>query len=333
MHAMVHHQTSPIEANPLELRDVPDPSPQAHEIRVQVKTCAICRTDLHIIEGDLPTAKLPVIPGHQIVGVVDHLGRDASKFRVGQRIGIAWLAHTDSTCRYCTGGRENLCPNSRYTGYHLDGGYAQFAVAHEDFVYEIPARFDDVTAAPLLCAGIIGYRALKRAYVPSKGSLAIFGFGSSAHIVIQIALHRGYRVFVVSRSESHQKLARQLGAAWAGSDVLQMPQKVDSAIVFAPVGSVVPAALECLAPGGTVSLAGIHMTPIPELDYQKHLFGERDVHPVTANTRDDARELLREAALANVKPHMVAYELADANRALQDMKAGRIDGTGVLVIR
>jgi propanol-preferring alcohol dehydrogenase len=333
MRAMVLNQTSPIESSPLRLTEVPDPTPHSHELRVRVTCCAICRTDLHILEGDLPKQKLPIIPGHQIVGVVDQLGPGATRLKLGARVGIAWLGQTDGTCRYCTSGRENLCLGSRYTGYHRDGGYAEFAVAHEDFAYEIPPQFDDVSAAPLLCAGIIGYRALKRACVPPNGSLAIFGFGSSAHIVIQIAVRRGHEVLVVSRTENHQRLARQLGAAWAGSDAAQLPRKADSAIVFAPVGDVVPAALSCLAPGGTVALAGIHMTPIPQLDYQKHLFGERDVHPVTANTRDDARELLSEAAEAGLKPHTVTYDLVDANRALLDMKSGKTDGTGVLMVR
>jgi propanol-preferring alcohol dehydrogenase len=333
MRAMLLTQPGPIETSPLRSEHVPDPIPLPGQIRIRVRCCAVCRTDLHLVEADIPTAKLPVIPGHQIVGEVDQAGPGASRFKLGARVGIAWLAQTDGTCRWCAAGRENLCPGSIYTGYHIDGGYAPFAVVHEDFAYEIPAAFDDVSASPLLCAGIIGYRAFKRTYLPANGSLAIFGFGSSAHILTQIAVHRKHDVFVVSRSQRHQAFARSLGAAWAGSEASQMPRKVDAAVVFAPAGHVVLRALECLAPGGAVALAGIHMTPIPELDYPKHLFGERDVHPVTANTRDDGRELLREAAAAGVKPHTLNYDLPDANRALQDLKAGNIDGTGVLLIR
>lgn len=333
MRAMVLNRIAPIEQAPLRETDLPDPIPQERELRLRIACCAVCRTDLHIIEGDLAAAKLPVVPGHQIVGHIDAIGPGcSSRFGVGQRVGVAWLRHTCGQCRYCTSGRENLCPYSRYTGYHADGGYAQLAVAPEDFAYEIPEEFDDVSASPLLCAGIIGYRALKRSNLQAGDKLAVFGFGSSAHIVLQIALGRGNEVYVVSRSRNHQELARKLGAGWVGDDASQMPDKVQSAILFAPAGSIVPEALLCLAPGGTLALAGIHMSPIPRIDYDKHLYGERDVHPVTANTRDDARELLKEAAAAKVRPHTVQYDLADANRALGDMKAGKIEGTGVLVI-
>lgn len=329
---MLLDHPSPIERSPLRLAEVPDPIPGDREVRVRVICCAVCRTDLHVVEGDLPPQKQPVIPGHQIVGVIDQLGAGASRFRVGTRIGIAWLRHTCGKCNYCSSDRENLCPYSRYTGYHDDGGYAEFAVVHEDFAYEIPKEFEDVTASPLLCAGIIGYRALKRTHLPEDGTLAIFGFGSSAHIILQIVRNHGNDVFVVSRSENHQQLARELGATWVGSDAAKMPHKTEAAIVFAPVGSVVPPALTSIAPGGVVSLAGIHMTPIPSLDYQIHLFGERDIHPVTANTREDGRQLLAEAARAHVRPHTTIYPLQDANRALADLKAGRIDGTAVLAV-
>ncbi len=333
MKAMVLHNTAGIETSPLVWSDVPDPMPGAGEVRLKVRCCAICRTDLHIIEGDLPAMKRPVIPGHQIVGVVDLLGANCKRFKVGTRVGVAWLRHTCGVCRFCTSGRENLCEFSCYTGYHADGGFAEYAVVPEDFAYEISEGYDDVHVSPLLCAGIIGYRAMKRCNLFSiRGKLGIFGFGSSAHIVMQLARHRGHEVYVVTREENHRQLAREMGAAWCGADASQMPTRVEAAIVFAPAGEVVPTALAALDGGGAVALAGIHMSPIPELDYDRYLFRERDVHSVTANTREDGRELLAEAAAAGVRAHTVVYPLKDANRALLDMKEGRIEGTGVLAI-
>jgi propanol-preferring alcohol dehydrogenase len=285
-----------------------------------------------VIEKELAAAKLPVIPGHQIVGEVDRLGRGCKRLRVGQRVGIAWLRYTCGRCRFCRAGRENLCQEQRFTGYHEDGGYAEYAVVGEDFAYEIPDAFSDVQAAPLLCAGIIGYRALRRSRLPEAGRLGIYGFGSSAHVVIQIARHRGCRVYVVTRGESHRRLAREMGAAWVGERAEDMPVKVDSAIIFAPAGELVPPALEKLEKGGTLALAGIYMTPLPQMDYEKHVFYERDIHSVTANTREDGRELLAEAAEIPIRPHTTTYDLTDANRALADLKADRINGTGVLDI-
>jgi len=332
MRAMTLTAGGPIESFPLVESELPPPVPGAGEVRVRVHCCAICRTDLHVVEGDLPAAKRPVVPGHQIVGTVDQVGPACVRLRAGMRVGIAWLRSTDGTCAYCRGGSENLCPASRYTGYHEDGGYAEYAVVREDFAYEIPSVFSDAQAAPLLCAGIIGYRAMRRANVERGGKVALLGFGSSAHIVLQLARHRGCRVYVVSRGENHRRLAMQMGADWAGADAGAMPAKADSAIVFAPAGEVVLAALSALKPGGTAALAGIHMSPIPAIDYDKYLYGERDMHPVTANTREDGRKLLAEAAAAGLKMHVREYALADANRALVDLKAGGIEGTGVLLL-
>ena len=332
MKAMQLQRIAPIEESPLRLVDVEAPRPGEGQVRVAVRTCALCRTDLHVIEGDLPQPQLPLIPGHQVVGVVDALGPGCGRVREGQRVGIAWLGHTCGQCEYCTGGRENLCQHQRFTGYHADGGYAEFALAREDFVYEIPDGFDDVAAAPLLCAGIVGYRAFRRSRPVDGGTLAIYGFGSSAHVILPIALHRGITVYVVTRTPSHQRLAREMGAAWAGDDAAQMPARVDSAILFAPAGRLVPPALEQLKPGGTLSLAGVTMTPIPQLDYERHVFHERDICSVTANTRQDGRDLMAEAVEAGVRPHTTVYPLAEANRGLQDLKAGRIDGSGVLRI-
>lgn len=332
MKAMLLHSIAPIESSPLRFADVADPRPAAKEARIKVRCCALCRTDLHVIEGDLPAAALPVIPGHQILGEVDALGPGCTRLKIGQRVGIAWLRSTCGRCDECARGRENLCAASRYTGYHADGGYAERAVVPEDFAYEIPDAFDDLSAAPLLCAGIIGYRSLTRCRLPDGGRLALFGFGSSAHVVMQLALHRACEVFVVTRGAGHRELARQMGAAWVGERASDMPVKVDSAIIFAPEGRLVPPALECLKKGGTLALAGIHMSPVPQLDYRRHLFYERDLRSVTSNTRDDGRSLLAEAARAGVHPRTTTYPLADANRALQDLKNDRINGTGVLVV-
>jgi propanol-preferring alcohol dehydrogenase len=301
-------------------------------VRVEVRCCAICRTDLHVIEGDLPKEKLPIIPGHQIVGAVDALGPGCQRLKMSDRVGIAWLGRTCGTCGFCSSQRENLCESAQFTGYHLDGGYAEYAVVAEDFAYPIPKAFSDVEATPLLCAGIIGYRALKRAEVPRGGKLALYGFGSSAHVVIQIARHRGCDVYVVTRGEKHRELARQMGAVWVGEHAADMPVKVDSAIIFAPAGELVPPALEALEKGGTLALAGIHMSAIPEMDYDRYVFYERDIHSVTCNTREDGRGLLAEAAEIPIRPHTTCYPLADANRALQDLKNDQINGTGVLVM-
>jgi propanol-preferring alcohol dehydrogenase len=332
MRAMILEKPAPIESSPLRAVETPDPIPATGEVRVRVGCCAICRTDLHVIERDLEPMKTPLIPGHQVVGIVDQLGAGCRRLKIGLRVGIAWLRHTDGTCRFCKRGRENLCEQSQYTGYHADGGYAEYAVVPEDFAYEIPEQFDDVEAAPLLCAGIIGYRSLKRANLPERGTLLIVGFGSSAHIVMQLARHKKNRVLVVTRGESHQELARQMGADFVCGDARELREKADSAILFAPAGALVPSVLNALNRGGTLSLGGIHMSPIPALDYDRDLFYERDIHPVTANTREDGRELLADAAQASIRPHTTVYPLTDANRALQDMKIDRIDGTGVLVV-
>jgi propanol-preferring alcohol dehydrogenase len=243
---------------------------------------------------------------------------------------VAWLRHACGSCSFCTAGQENLCESARFTGYHADGGYAEYARVPAEFAYLIPEGFSDVDAAPLLCAGIIGYRALSRSRLPDGGRLALFGFGSSAHVVLQIARHRGCEVYVVTRGEKHVDLARRMGAAWAGQQAADLPVRVDSAIIFAPAGELVPQALESLRKGGTLALAGIHMTTIPALDYQRHLFFERDLRSVTCNTREDGRRLLAEAAQIPIRPHTTVYPLPDANRALQDLKNDRISGTGVL---
>jgi propanol-preferring alcohol dehydrogenase len=332
MKAMVLHKISPVESSPLVYQDLPDPVPEPGQVRVRIKTCGVCRTDLHVIEGELPQQRLPIVPGHQIVGEVDMLGAGIKRLQLGQRIGVAWLRHACGRCDFCRQGRENLCEQQRFTGYHEDGGFAELATVDEDYAYEIPAAFDDVQAAPLLCAGIVGYRALKRANLPEGGKLAIYGFGSSAHVIMQIAMFRRCEAYVVTRGEEHRQLARQMGARWVGARAADMPVQADSAIIFAPAGDLVPAALEKLAKGGTCVIAGIYMSAIPALDYGKHLFFERDLRGVTANTRADGVELLHEAAKIPIRPHTVTYTLSQANQALQDLKADRIRGTAVLVV-
>jgi propanol-preferring alcohol dehydrogenase len=299
---------------------------------VRVEACAICRTDLHVIEGELPPRRDRCIPGHQIAGVVDAAGPEARRFRIGDRVGIAWLRSTCGVCRYCRRGTENLCPDARFTGYHEDGGYAEYALVRDDFAYALPPSLDAVTATPLLCAGIIGYRALRRADVRPGCRLGLYGFGSSAHIAIQVARHLGCTVYVMTRDPRQQALARELGAAWAGGADQRPPETLDSAVLFAPVGHLVPPALEALDKGGTLALAGIYLTRIPPLDYGRHLFHEKNLRSVTANTRQDGEELLRVAAEIPIRPHTTVFPLAEANRALQQLKQDGIRGTGVLVI-
>jgi len=331
MRAMLLDRHADALTRPLRLAAAAIPVPGEHEILVRVRACGVCRTDLHVIEADLPSQRLPLIPGHQVVGTVEGAGRLAGRFRAGDRVGIAWLRSVCGHCSYCRSGRENLCASSRYTGYHADGGYAEYAVVHEDFAYALPQSIADQEAAPLLCAGIIGYRALMLAEVPDGGTLALFGFGSSAHVVLQIARHRGLRVFVSTRGESHRRLALELGAEWAGSTLEAPPVAVDSAIVFAPAGEIVPVALRALARGGTCALAGIHMTAVPSLDYESCLFHEKKLRSVEANTRADGEGLLREAAAAGVRPRVTTFALEEANEALVRLKTDRIDGSAVLV--
>jgi len=332
MRAMVLERNAAVESAPLQLREMPVPLPQAGEVRIRVRCCGICRTDLHVIEAELPPRKLPIVPGHQVVGVVDAIGPGCGRLKAGQRVGIAWLRRTCGQCEFCRAGRENLCESSVFTGYHADGGYAEYAVVPEAFAYEIPDVFEDVQAAPLLCAGIIGYRALRRSALPNGGTLALYGFGSSAHVVLQIARYRGCRVYVATHGESHRELARRMGAEWVGEDPREMPVKTDSAIIFAPAGELVPPALAALKKGGTLALAGIYMSDVPAMQYETHLFYERNICSVTANTREDGRDLLAEAARIPIRPHTTTYPLDQANRALQDLKADRINGSGVLVV-
>jgi propanol-preferring alcohol dehydrogenase len=317
---------------PLRLCDLPVPDPGPGQVRVKVRVCGVCRTDLHIVEGDLPPAKRPIIPGHETVGIVDRAGAGVRSVKEGDRVGIAWLQGTCGRCEFCRSGRENLCSRAVFSGYHVDGGYAEYALVSEAFVYPIPPVFSDDEAAPLLCAGIIGYRALRLSGVQPGQRLGMYGFGASAHVTIQVARHWGCSVYVCSLREEHRTLARELGAAWVGGATDQPPDKLHGAIVFAPAGEIVIPALRALERGGTVALAGIHMTAIPAIDYDRDLFGERTIRSVTANTRQDGLDLLREAAAIPIRTHTQRFKLEEANQALQQLKAGAIKGAAVLAV-
>ena len=314
------------------MREVPLPEPGPGQVRVRLEVCGVCRTDLHIVEGELPLPRLPIIPGHEAVGSIDAVGREVRDLKEGDRVGIAWLQQTCGRCSFCTSGRENLCPTATFTGYHRDGGYADSLIVPAAFVYPLPSLFTSEEAAPLLCAGIIGYRALRRSEIKPRQRLGLYGFGASAHIAIQVARHWGCEVYVCSLREEHRRLARELGAVWVGGATETPPEKVHSAILFAPAGELVIPALRALDKGGTLAIAGIHLTPIPSLDYDRDLFHERTVRSVTANTKQDGLDLLQEAAAIPIRPHTVRFQLQDANRALQSLKAGTIQGAGVLAM-
>lgn len=331
MEAWAVERPGPIAGRPLVRvrRRVPVPGPR--EVLVRVAACGVCRTDLHVVEGDLAVHRPGVIPGHEIVGLVEERGAGAGRFPPGARVGIAWLRHTCGQCRYCRSDRENLCLAPRFTGWDDDGGYAGYAVVDEAYAYRLPDEFDDVTAAPLLCAGIIGFRALERAAVPAGGRLGIYGFGGSAHLAAQIAIHRGHTVHVLTRSEAGRRLALELGCASAAGARDRPPEPLDAAILFAPAGDLVPVALRALDPGGTLAIAGIHLSVIPPLDYARELFGERQVRSVTANTRTDGERFLTEAVAAGVRVQTVPYPMSEADRALADLAADRVNGAAVLV--
>jgi propanol-preferring alcohol dehydrogenase len=324
------HAPGPIDTGPLVLGERPDPTPGPNELRVRVHVCGVCRTDLHLAEGDLAPTRADVVPGHEIVGTVDALGDGAHRFAIGDRVGIAWLRHTCGVCRFCQRGDENLCVAPRFTGWDDDGGYAQYAVVDEAFAYALPPDFSDEEVAPLLCSGIIGYRALRRAACPPGGALGIYGFGASAHLAAQIAMADGVRVHVLTRSTAARELALGLGCASAGGADDLPPEPLDGAIMFAPVGELVPIALRALDRGGALSIAGIHITDIPRLVYESELFEERTLTSTTANTRRDGEELLARAARIPLRVHATGYEFEDAPTALADVAHDRLTGAAVL---
>jgi propanol-preferring alcohol dehydrogenase len=332
MLTMTLEKAGGIEKKPLHQVEKEKPKIKPDEILVRVKVCGICHTDLHTVEGELALPRLPLIPGHQVVGKVEEIGEKVTRFKKGDRVGMAWLYRTCGKCRYCREGKENLCENALFTGYHVDGGYAQYTIISQDFAYLLPHRFSDEQAAPLLCAGIIGYRALKLSEIKPKGRLGLFGFGASAHVAIQVAVHWGCEVYVFTRSAEHRKLAENLGAVWTGESKDKAPRKLDSAVIFAPKGELVLDALDSLDRGGTLALAGIYMTPIPRMDYMKYLYYERTVRSVTASTRKDGEELLQIAAEIPIRTKTVSFLLSEANQALLLLKLGKINGAGVLVI-
>ena len=329
--AMVLRRQAKASERPLHLEERSAPEPGEGELRVRVRACGVCRTDLHVVEGDLRAQRLPLVPGHQIVGTVEQLGPGCRLFRPGDRVGIAWLRHTCGQCAHCLAGRENLCPQSRYTGWHEDGGYAEQAVAPEAYVYAIPPAFEDAQAAPLLCAGIIGYRALRRCELPPNGRLGLFGFGSSAHVVAQIAQHRGHEVMVSTRGGRHRALAAAMRASWVGEPGERFPAPLDAAIVFAPAGALVPEALRAVRPGGSVVTAGITMTEVPPMSYEECLFHEKRLTSVESNTREDGRGLWREALAAGVRPRVEGFPLESAGDALLKLAGDQVEGSAVLV--
>jgi propanol-preferring alcohol dehydrogenase len=330
MRAWVVHRPGPIDSGPLVLADRADPEPGPGEVRVRVDVCGVCRTDLHLAEGDLPPRRPDVVPGHEVVGTVDARGPGATRFEPGARVGIAWLRHTCGTCRYCTRGDENLCVAPRFTGWDDDGGYAAYAVVPEAYAYSLPEGLPDVQAAPLLCSGIIGYRALRRSRLPRGGRLGIYGFGASAHLAAQIALYEGATVHVCTRSEPARRLALELGCATAGGAYDAPPEPLDAAVLFAPVGDLVPVAMRALDRGGTLSIAGIHLTDIERLVYADDLFQEKTLTSTTANTRRDGEELLALAPRIPLRVETVVYQFADAARALADLAHDRVTGAAVL---
>ena len=332
MKAYLLHSVAPVETNPLKTTEIPCPKPAAAELLVRVEVCGVCRTDLHVVEGELPPHKSPIIPGHQVVGTVAELGLGAGRFKVGERVGIAWLHRACQACEYCRARKENLCDKPEFTGYTVDGGYAEYAVAPEDFVYPIPESFPSLQAAPLLCAGIIGFRSLKLSGIERGGRLGFYGFGAAAHVAIQVARHWGVEVYAATRDERHQKLALELGAVWVGGTLALPPQQLDAAIIFAPAGEIVPAALQALKKGGTLVLGGIHMSTIPPLDYSL-LYQERVVRSVANNTREDGREFLRVAAEIPIRTQVEVFPLRDANRALNALKNDAIRGDAVIDCR
>jgi alcohol dehydrogenase, propanol-preferring len=330
--AWVVKRPRPIDEQPLEQVELPDPEPGHGEVRVTVRTCGVCRTDLHVAEGDLPSRRAPVVPGHEVVGRVDRVGPGATRFEVGERIGIAWLRGTCGSCRGCRRGAENLCTTPRFTGWTDDGGYAELAVVPEAYAYRLPTGIGDEQAAPLLCAGIIGYRALHRSGFRPGDRLGMWGFGGSAHLTAQVALAMGAELYVVTRGEQGRRLARELGAVWVGSPGERPPAPLDAAISFAPAGGIVPEALEALDRGGVLALAGIHVSALPPLDYQRHLFHERELRSVTANTRADGEAFLAVAERIGLRATTVPYPFARADAALFDLAHDRFAGAAVLEV-
>jgi propanol-preferring alcohol dehydrogenase len=331
MRAMLLRKPAPVNERSLEEVDIPAPEAGSNEILLKVSVCGVCHTDLHTVEGELPLPKLPLVPGHQPVARVEALGEGASRFKVGDRVGVAWLNRTCGKCDYCCRGLENLCERGKFTGYHYDGGYAEYMTVHEGYAYPIPEGFDDAQAAPLLCAGIIGYRSLVLSELKPGGRLGLFGFGASAHVAIQIARHWGCEVYVFTRSREHMRLAEKLGAAWTGTAKDEAPEKLTNAVMFAPVGGLVHDALRALDKGGTLAINAIYLSPIPQMEYPL-IYDERTIRSVTASTRKDAEELLNLASEIPIQTEIETFGLREANKALIALKKSEIRGAGVLTV-
>lgn len=331
MRALLLREPAPVDTNPLHWSDLTLPAPEQGEVLVRINACGICRTDLHVVEGELEPHQPAIIPGHQIVGVIERVADQSSRYLPGTRVGIPWLHRTCGQCAYCLSGRENLCDKPEFTGYTRNGGFAEYTVADEDFVYPLPEGFDDLQAAPLLCAGIIGFRCLRVSGISSGANLGIYGFGAAGHVCIQVARDWDSKVFVCTREEKHRCLAMELGASWAGGAMDQPPEQMDAAIIFAPAGELVPAALKVLKKGGTLVLGGIHMSAIPSFDYSL-IYQERSIRSVANNTRDDGRDFLKLAAQIPIHTEVQVFNLPDANRALNALKHDGIRGAGVLKV-
>lgn len=331
MRAMLLKSPAPVNVKSLEEAEIPRPDPGPGQILLKVRACGVCHTDLHTVEGELSPPKLPVVPGHQVVARVEASGENAKRFKTGDRVGVAWLNHTCGSCDYCGRDLENLCENAKFTGYDVDGGYAEYVVVDESFAYPIPSGFDDAEAAPLLCAGIIGYRALRLSDVLPGGRLGLFGFGASAHVAIQIARHWDCEVYVFTRGREHMELAEELGAVWTGTAKDKPPAKLTNAVLFAPVGELVHDALRALDKGGTLAINAIYLSPIPRMEYGL-IYDERTIRSVTASTRKDAEELLKLAGEIPIQTEVERFPLCEANQALISLKKSDIRGAGVLIV-
>lgn len=331
MKAMVLKKQDRIENSPLRLEELPVPEPDATEIRLKISVCGVCRTDLHIVEGELPAHKMPVVIGHQIVGRVDKVGRNAKKYKLGERLGVPWLFKTCGICKYCKSNRENLCDNPMFTGYDADGGFAEYTIVEEDFAYPLPENYTDREVAPLLCAGVIGYQAFKATGLKNSGKLGLFGFGSSAHILLQVCIHLGIDAYVVSRTEKELQLAKKLGAKWTGKIDDDMGTLLDAVIVFAPSGELLIKALKRIEKGGRVVSAGIYTTPLPGFDYS-YIYPEKTLTSVAHTSRQNVQEFLKLAGEFKIKTHINEYRLEEANNALLNIKHSKISGSSILVI-
>lgn len=332
MKAIVLEKQQPLENSPLKLKDVATPETKHDEVRIKINICGACRTDLHIVEGELPAHKMPVILGHQIVGTIDQIGKSVTKWKIGDRVGVPWLYKTCGVCKYCTAGNENLCERAQFTGYDADGGFAEYTIVHQDFTYKLPDNYADNEVAPLLCGGVIGYQAFQKTGLQNKGKLGLFGFGSSAHIIIQVAIHLGLDVYVVSRTQKELDLAKKLGARWTGHIDDNMGTLLDAGIVFAPSGELLVQSLTKLDKGGTIVSAGIYTTPLPGFPYS-YIYPEKCLTSIAHTTRKNVQEFLGIASQFKIRTQYNEYKLEQANQALLNIKHSKVSGSTLLMIQ